>query len=199
MLCAENGCFTRDRRVARPMNPLLSILFDAEFSNDLQAFDDAREVLLDRRFRPFAQPREWRSAPVADHDQCLQSGNRFLRQIVDEVLVCALSGASAGGQAHFLQGNGGWKQYASFAQVRNHRGNDRLAAIRACRFIERDFGGGAIIFAPKWAHPKVCLEFPEMLPASLVTPRVSGKRRGLASDLRGDEVEHLDRRIFLRA
>ena len=57
MLSAENGDFPSDRRVARAMNALLAILPDAELSDGLKAFDDPDQVLLGRRFRPFAQPR----------------------------------------------------------------------------------------------------------------------------------------------
>lgn len=55
--------------LARTMNPLFPILFDAELSDDLQTLDDPQQVLLGRRFRPITQPRERRSVFVdADRD-----------------------------------------------------------------------------------------------------------------------------------
>src|ERR1700732_1616809 len=101
MLSAENGRFPSNRRISRTMNALFAILTDPKFSDDLQAFDDPDKVLLPRRFRPFTQPRERRSASiVANRDQRLQSCNCLMFQAPDEVLVRPLSGASACGQAN---------------------------------------------------------------------------------------------------
>src|SRR5947209_3732534 len=88
MLSAENGRFPSNRCVARTVNAWFAILADPKFSNDLQPFDNPDQILLPRRFRPFTQPRERRSASiVADRNQRLQSGNGLVLQAVNEALV----------------------------------------------------------------------------------------------------------------
>jgi hypothetical protein len=168
MLSAENGRFTGNRRVARPVNALFAILSDPQFSNGLKAFDNLDQVLLGRRFRPLAQPCERRPVQVtADCKQRLQSRNAFLFQPLDKALVRAFSGASARRQANFFQGDRCRKHDASFAQMIDDRSNNGIAAIRAGRLFKRSLGGGAIILASKRANPQVSLEFAQMRPARL--------------------------------
>lgn len=69
MLRAENSGFSRNRSVTRLMNKSLATRSDAELAHILQPLDKAREIFLARRFRPFAQPRQWRSAPFVDNGE----------------------------------------------------------------------------------------------------------------------------------
>ena len=101
MLGAENGRFTRNCRVARPVNALFAILPILRFSNGLKAFDNFGKVLLGRRFRPLAHPCEWRSVLViAGGKQSLQSRNRLVFQSIDNVFLRPLPGASTRREAN---------------------------------------------------------------------------------------------------
>ena len=114
MLGAENGRFLSNRSVARAMNPLLAIWPNAQSSDELQALDDANQVLLRRRFRPITQPGEWRAiSVVSDRDQRLQFSDRPLFQSLDEIPVGLLSGASASRQADAFQNCRRWQQNAT--------------------------------------------------------------------------------------
>ena len=149
--CAvQDSDFSGDCRVARAVNALLAIRSDAEFAHGLQPFDNFDEIPLARRFRPFPQPCERRALLFfGDDEQRLQSGDRFRRQAFDKIFVGAFAGKSARRQGDLLQGDGGRKQNAPLAQMFDHRGDNRVATIRAGRLFNRDMSDGASVLAPE--------------------------------------------------
>jgi hypothetical protein len=198
MLSAENGRFTGNRRVARPVNALFAILSDPQFSNGLKAFDNLGQVLLGRRFRPLTQPCERRPVLViADCKQRLQSRNGLCFQPLDKTLVRAFSGPSALSQANFFQGDRCRKHDASFAQMVDDRSNNGIAAIRAGRLSERSFGGGAIILASKRADAKIGLQFAKVFSTRFIAARVLIQHLWPDAKLLSDERYNVSWRNFV--
>ena len=77
----EDGDFSRDRRIARPVNALFAIGSDTKLAHGFEPFDDSEKILLARRFRPFSQPGERRAFSFVGYDQqSVQRGGRLQRQ-----------------------------------------------------------------------------------------------------------------------
>ena len=81
----------------------------------------------------------------------------------------------------------------------NHSGHDCVAAIRARRLLDRDMSNSALVIAPKGTRSEIGLKFAKVLPAGFFTPRVPRELCCLASDLCGDEGEHIGGRRFVDA
>ena len=173
MLRAENGRFPRNRRIARLMDAPLAIRFDAERARGLQAFDNADQTFLARRFRPFPQPRERRVFLFIDYrQQRLQRDDPIGTKALGQAFVSAFAGNGARRQCDFLHGGDGGQQNMLVAQMFDHRRNDHITAIRAVRLFERGTNNGARVIAPEWTHVEIGLQFTEMLPACFAAASV---------------------------
>ena len=62
----------------------------------------------------------------------------------------------------------GRQQNALLAQMFDHRGNDRIAAIRTGRLFDRDMNNGALVFASERTDAEIGLKFAEMLSTRLL-------------------------------
>jgi hypothetical protein len=156
MLSGENGCFLGDRPVTRAMNPLLTIWSNAQASDELQALDDADQVLLRRRLRPVTQPGKLRAVSVvSDCDQRLQLIDRPLFQSLDKILMRLLSGAGASRQADAFQNCRRRQQDAASSERFDHGRNDDVTAIRANRFGRRNLCDRPIITAVERTNAQI--------------------------------------------
>ncbi len=194
----EDGDFPRDCSVARAVNAFLAVSADTELANGLKPFDERDEISLARRFRPFPQPSKRRAVfAIGDGEQRFQSCNHVWRQTFGEAPVGTLAGEGARRQGDLFQGDGGGKQNMPLAQIFDHRGYDRVAAIRTYGLVEGDMSHRAFVIAIKGADCEIGLKFAQMRAASLLPLRVVFERLGVVSQLRRDESQHIRWRHFI--
>ena len=84
-------------------------------------------------------------------------------------------------------------------RIRAGRGDNGVAAIRACCFFKRSIGNGSIVPPSEGANSKIRLEFAEMRAARFVTLCICIEGFGCAPDLIGYKGHHVGRRDFFRA
>src|SRR5208283_1520280 len=198
MLGAENSRFLGDRPITGAMNPLLAIWIDAQAADELQALDDANQVLLRRRLWPITQPSKPRAVSVvAARDHCLELSNRSLFQSLDEILVGLLSSAGASRQADALQNCRRRQQNAASAKRFDHGGNDDSATIRGNCLVRRNLCDVAIIVTAERTDAQMRLYLAEMLTTGFVTLCVFTISTGLDSELMGQKGDHFGCGRFL--
>ena len=200
MLSAENGCFPRNRRIARAMNPLFPIRADAEFPDGLKALDNPDQVLLAWRFRPFPQPREWRSILFVSRPRSTLPVLRSSCVPTPRRGSCAPASGRERGRPGRCVPILSRQAIRCRAFADGQSGRRQLRRPYRSRSLRRKpLSQSLDNFTLKRTNAKIVLQFAEMFPTRFVPLRISGERLCFAPDLRGDEVEHVWRRDFLRA
>lgn len=200
MLRAENGRLPRNRGITRLMNAPLAIRRNAKFAHGLQTLDNPGKVFEHWPLGPFAQPCERRAPMIAvDSKQILQRRDCVFGQPFDKVLVGAFARKRASRQGDFFQDGWSRQQNALLLQIRDHRGNDCVPAIRTGRLFDCDMNNCAHVFAPERTHGKIGLQFAEMRTTCLLPFRIFFKRIEVVSNLRPNEGKHVRRRGFIDA
>ena len=105
----EDSDFSRDRRIARPVNALFAIGSDAKIAHGFEPFDDSEKIFLARRFRPFSQPGERRAFSFVGYDQqSVERGGRLQRHALGEASVSTLARNRARRERKTLQLRRDW-------------------------------------------------------------------------------------------
>jgi hypothetical protein len=128
-----------------------------------------------------------------------QRSSFICRLTADKALVCSFGDKSPRHQRYSFQGSRGRKQDSPVAQLLDHGGNDDIAAIRARGRLDRDTGNAAIITALKRANAKTRSGFRQGGPCGFHRAAHSRRKPRGDANLRGNEDEHVGRRVFLRS
>src|SRR5580693_6855965 len=195
----EDGDFSRDRRIARPVDALFAIGSDAKLAYGLEPLDDSEQIFLARRFRPFSQPTERRAYALFGYgQQRVQRGDRLQRQALGEAFVRTLARNRTRRKRKALQFRRGWQPYVLFSQIRDHGGNNRITTISSGALLNSRPNDSPPILPPERSRVEIGLQSAEMLPTRFAAARIRRKLLRLAPDLCRDERQHPGRWRFLR-